>query len=127
MLSRLFPPIRGKQTSSSKRACTCKSMANGKNPPNPYPNPELKHPLKSPSLHLNCSAPAAALSFSNKSYFVCQPCCPMSQSAASWANSLARGGKNSWYRASTFLAIAQRTPLLDQGQYDWVSNQQEFP
>jgi hypothetical protein len=32
MLSRLFPPIRGKQTSSSKRDCTLKSMASGKKP-----------------------------------------------------------------------------------------------
>jgi hypothetical protein len=44
MLSKLFPPVRGKQTSSSKRAHACESMASDKNPPNPYPNPELKHP-----------------------------------------------------------------------------------
>jgi hypothetical protein len=44
MLSRLFPPIRSKQTSSSKRAHTRESTANGKNVTNPYPNPELKHP-----------------------------------------------------------------------------------
>jgi hypothetical protein len=44
MLSRLFFLMRGKQTSSLKRAHVCKSMTNGKNPPNPYPNPELKRP-----------------------------------------------------------------------------------
>jgi hypothetical protein len=35
-------PIRGKQNSSSKRAHN--SIANEKNPPNPYPNQELKCP-----------------------------------------------------------------------------------
>jgi hypothetical protein len=49
MLSRLFPLIRGKQTSSSKRARACESETNGKNPPNPYPNPELKCPQKAPT------------------------------------------------------------------------------
>jgi hypothetical protein len=44
MLSRLFPSIRGKQTSSLKRACVHESMAYGKNPPNPYINPKLKLP-----------------------------------------------------------------------------------
>jgi hypothetical protein len=38
---------------------------------------------------------------SNKSYFVCWPCCLMSQSAASWANSLAHGGKNSQHWPTT--------------------------
>jgi hypothetical protein len=33
----LFPPNKG-QTDQRE------SMINGKNPPNPYPNPELKHP-----------------------------------------------------------------------------------
>jgi hypothetical protein len=32
----------GKQTSSSKKAR--ESTANEENPPNPYPNPELKRP-----------------------------------------------------------------------------------
>jgi hypothetical protein len=77
MLSKLFPPVRGKQTSSSKRAHVRES--NEKNLPNPYPNPES---IKSPSLHpnreppvsrLHCTALAAAFSFSNKSYFVCWP------------------------------------------------------
>jgi hypothetical protein len=36
------PPIRSKLTSSSKKAL--ESMAKEKSPPNPYPNPELKHP-----------------------------------------------------------------------------------
>jgi hypothetical protein len=78
MLSRLFPcPIRGKQTSSSKKAH--ESMANEKSPPNPYPNPELKRPWKpQPSPEqwatsfwalLHCSS--CSLSFlSNKSYFL---------------------------------------------------------
>jgi hypothetical protein len=33
MLSRLFPPVMGKQTSSLKRACACESTVNDKNPP----------------------------------------------------------------------------------------------
>jgi hypothetical protein len=44
MLSRLFPTIRENQTNSRKRAHVCESMTNGKNPPKPKPNPELKHP-----------------------------------------------------------------------------------
>jgi hypothetical protein len=38
------PPLRGKQTSSSKKVR--ESMANEKSPPHPYPNPELKRPRK---------------------------------------------------------------------------------
>jgi hypothetical protein len=46
MLSRLFPlpPIKGKNRPAHLREPTCKYMANRKNPPNPYPNSELKHP-----------------------------------------------------------------------------------
>jgi hypothetical protein len=42
ILSRLPTFKKGKQTSSSKKAC--KSSANEKSPPNPSPNQELKHP-----------------------------------------------------------------------------------
>jgi hypothetical protein len=40
MLSRLFLPIRGKQTSSLKSAHVYKPTTSGKNPPNPDPNPD---------------------------------------------------------------------------------------
>jgi hypothetical protein len=117
MLSKLFPSIRDKQTSSLKRVCMHESMTKEKNPPNPYSSPEFKVSTKSPSLHLSgeppvsglhCTTLAAAFPFSNKAYFVCQPCCLTGQSAASRANSLACEGKNSQYQPTAFLTITWR-------------------
>jgi hypothetical protein len=96
------PTIRGKQTSSSKRVHVHKSMANRKNSPNQYPNPELKchkKPQPSPEQGINgfwallqCSSCSLSFLF-NKSCFVYQPCLT-SQSAASQASFLAYEGKN---------------------------------
>jgi hypothetical protein len=77
MISRLFPPpIRGKQTSSSKKAC--RSTANEKSPSNPYPNPEFKHQPSPEQRATGFRAPlqfsSCSLSFlSNKSYFIHWP------------------------------------------------------
>jgi hypothetical protein len=97
MLSRVFPHIRGTQTSSSKTARVHESMADGKNPPKGSVHESMadgKNPpkmsMKSPSLHLSREPPVSGLHgtalavvfpFSNRSYFVYWPCL-MSHSAA---------------------------------------------
>jgi hypothetical protein len=57
---------------------------------------------------LRCTALAVVFSFSNKSYFVCRPSCPMSESAASQPNYLACEGKNPQHWPTTLLPQLQQ-------------------
>jgi hypothetical protein len=44
MLSRLFPLTKGQTDQLIEESLRMQTHANGKNPPNPYPNTELKRP-----------------------------------------------------------------------------------
>jgi hypothetical protein len=97
--------------------CSCRDMLKGHSTPDSWlPSPTKRTKEKTPLCKQqratdflgSLSISRGSFSFlSKKSYFMCWPCGLTSRSTASRANSLARGGKNSWHRPATLSYLLQ--------------------